>query len=157
MAAVKANASAAVKTVADLPASYDVLYEGTVVLTPEETFSATAYSTAGVPSTYIVSRTTPLGALDKAATAGGFAYKLADKNYAGYGTLLLDDIDTYTYGNPGKWLAYVNNVFKDGYMNTAGGLNVIELADGDKSSSIMPLVLWTKPTLLKCRARLLPL
>ena len=122
------------KTVADIQTGpvVDVLYEGTVVLTPGETFTTTAYSTTGVPTTYTVSRTTPLGALDKAATAEAFTYKLTDKNYATSGSLLLDDVDGYIRKTPGYWYAYVNDVYKDGFNNAAGGLNLIELADGDK-------------------------
>ena len=45
----------------------------------------------------------------------------------------MDDIGTYLYQKtPRKaWYAYVNDVYKDGYNNAAGGLNHIELADGD--------------------------
>ena len=80
-----------------------------------------------------MNRTTPLGALDKAATAEGFTYKLSDKNFAASGSLLVDDIGTYLYQKtPRKsWYAYVNDVYKDGFNNAAGGLNHIELADGN--------------------------
>ncbi len=133
LAAVKANASAAVLTIADIASGpvMDVLFNGTVSLTPGATFNVTAYNTN---LTYTVNRTTPLGALDAAATTAGFTYGVTDKQWSGYGVLLLDNIDTYLYQKtPRKaWYAYVNDVFKDGYNNPAGGLNLIPLNDGDR-------------------------
>jgi DMSO/TMAO reductase YedYZ molybdopterin-dependent catalytic subunit len=107
----------------------DVLYEGTVALTPDETFTVTAYTSS---LDYTVNRNTPLGALQAAATAGGFTYGVTDKKYAESGILLLDNVGTYTRKNPGYWYAYVNDVHKDGYDNTADALNLIELVDGDR-------------------------
>ena len=129
---VKAAATATVKTIAsiEVPPTTDVLYEGTVSLTPEETFSVTAYNSS---ASYTVSETTPLGALQAAATSAGFTYDVTDKNYASSGALLLDNVEGYPYIKGGsKWLAYVNDVYKDGYNNAAGALNLIELVDGDK-------------------------
>jgi PKD repeat protein len=57
---------------------------------------------------------------------------VTDKNYATSGALLLDNVDGYLRKTPGYWYAYVNDVYKDGYNNPAGGLNLIALADGDK-------------------------
>lgn len=110
--------------------TYVVLFEGTVALSPGETFTVTAYNSG---ANYTVNQTTPLGALDKAATAGGFTYDVTDKNYATSGALLLDNIGTYLYQKtPRKaWYAYVNDVYKDGYNNPAGALNLIELVEGD--------------------------
>jgi PKD repeat protein len=112
-----------------------VLYDGTVTLTPDTTFPVQAYN--NVTGLYTVSRTTPLGALDKAATTAGFTYNISDKNYwAGttpfYRTLLLDDIDGFLYKKPNYWYAYVNDVFKDGFNNPSAGLNLIQLATGDR-------------------------
>jgi DMSO/TMAO reductase YedYZ molybdopterin-dependent catalytic subunit len=109
-------------------AAMDVLYDGTVVLTPGETFDVTAYN-LGV--THSVSQTTPLGALDAAATAADFTYAVTDKKMEQVGILLLDDIDIYTYDNPGEWYVYVNGVYKDGFANSADGVNVFEVVDGD--------------------------
>ena len=47
----------------------DVLYDGTVTLTTGDTFDKVAYN-SGI--SYTISRTTPFGALDVAATTGGF-------------------------------------------------------------------------------------
>jgi len=117
-------------TAAEAPA-IDVLYEGTVTLTPDETFDVTPPNSS---TAYTVSKTTPLGALQAAADAGSFTYNVTDKRWSYDGVLLLDDIGTYLRDktNGVYWYAYVNDVYKDGYMNTPAGLNVIELMDGDK-------------------------
>ena len=109
----------------------DVLFDGPVTLTPGATFEKVAYNSG---TTYTVNRTTPLGALAVAANTAGFTYDVTDSNYGASGALLLDNIDTYLYQKtPRKaWYAYVNDVYKDGYNNAAGGLNLIELSDGDK-------------------------
>jgi len=127
--AVKAAATAAVKTIAsiEVPSTMDVLYEGTVNLTPEETFSVTAYNSS---VSYTVSETTPLGALQ----ATGLTYGVTDKNYATSGALLLDNVGTYLRDktNSNYWYAYVNDVYKDGYNNAPDALNLIQLVNGDK-------------------------
>ena len=133
LAAVKANASAAVMTIADTTPGpvMDVLFNGTVALTPGATFTVTAYNSG---ANYTVNRTTPLGALDVAATTAGFTYDISDKNYGSSGALLLDNIITYVYQKtPRKaWYAYLNDVYKDGFNNPAGALNLIALNDGDR-------------------------
>jgi DMSO/TMAO reductase YedYZ molybdopterin-dependent catalytic subunit/frataxin-like iron-binding protein CyaY len=106
----------------------DVLYEGEVLLIPGETFDVTAYNSG---TSYTVNRTTPLGALDVAATTAGFTYEVTDKRWSYDQVLLLDNVDGYMRKSPGYWYAYVNDVYKDGYNNTPDGLNVIELTDGD--------------------------
>lgn len=115
-------------TVAEAPA-LDVLYNGTVTLTPDETFDVTAYNSSSV---YTVSKATPLGALQAAAVAGGFSYAVTDSRWEYDQVLLLDNVGKYEYKSPGKWYAYVNDVCKDGYQNKPDGLNIIELLDGDK-------------------------
>jgi DMSO/TMAO reductase YedYZ molybdopterin-dependent catalytic subunit len=115
-------------TVADSP-SIDILYEGTVTLSPGETFTVTAYNSE---AEYTVSVTTPLGALQAAAVAGNFTYDVTDKNYGTSGALLLDNVGSYTRKNPGYWYAYVNDVYKDGFNNPDGALNLIELFEGDR-------------------------
>jgi hypothetical protein len=109
-------------------AAMDVLYDGTVILTPGETFDVTAYNSGLIHS---ISQTTPLGALDAAATAADFTYAVSDKKMEQKGILLLDDIDIYTYDNPGEWYVYVNDIYKDGFADSADGLNVFEVVDGD--------------------------
>jgi len=75
-------------------------------------------------TSYTVSRTTPMGALDMAATTAAFTYDVTDKNYGTSGALLVDNIGTYLYQKTPKkaWYAYVNDVYKDGYNNPAGAL-----------------------------------
>ncbi len=118
-------------TVTSTP-SIDEVFNGTVALTEGETFTVSAYNTGG--GTYTVNRTTPLGALDVAATTAGFTYDVTDKNFATSGSLLLDNIGSYLYQKtPRKaWYGYVNDVYKDGYNNPAGALNLIPLNDGDR-------------------------
>ncbi|HHU77004.1 MAG TPA: hypothetical protein GXZ24_08970 [Firmicutes bacterium] len=106
----------------------DVLYDGTMVLAPSETFEVTAYNSG---KTYIVGKNTPLGALQAAADANGFTYAVTDKNYDKSGALLLDDVGSYSY-KPGSWYACVNDILKDGFNNSEGALNLIELMDGDR-------------------------
>ena len=131
LTAVKAAATAAVKTVADIQPPgpvMDVLFDGPVTLVPGETFSKTAYNSG---TSYTINETTPLGALDVAATSAGFTYEVTDKRWSYDQVLLLDNVSTYTKAT-GKWYAYVNDVYKDGFGNHANGLNVIELVDNDK-------------------------
>ncbi|MBT8508667.1 hypothetical protein AZH53_09645 [Methanomicrobiaceae archaeon CYW5] len=129
LAGMQAAATAAVKTVAVIQTGpvMDVLYDGEVTLTPGATFDVTSYVNDPTGITYTVSETTPLGALQ----ATGLTYDVSDKRYAYDDVLLLDNVETYLRKAPGYWYAYVNGVYKDGYMNTPAGLNVIELADGD--------------------------
>ncbi|MFO7151805.1 MAG: S-layer homology domain-containing protein [Bacillota bacterium] len=109
--------------------SIDVLFEGTVNLSEGETFTVTAYNSG---SNYAIKQITPLGALHEAAKAAGFTYDVTDKKYTDYKVLLLDNVGSYKFKSPGSWYAYVNNVYKDGYANPADGLNILELADGDR-------------------------
>ena len=108
-------------------AAVDVIYDGTVNVTPGTSFTVTAYNSGG--GTYTVDQATPLGVLQ----AAGISFDATDKNYATSGALLLDNIKTYNYVKGGsKWYAYVNDVFQDGYNNPAGALNLIALKNGDK-------------------------
>ena len=108
----------------------DTIYDGTVTLTPGETFTKNAYN--NVTNVYTINRTTPLGALDKVASQQGFTYNVTDKRWQYDQVLLLDDVSHYLRKSPGYWYAYVNGVYKDGYGNHANGLNVIELANNDQ-------------------------
>ena len=108
----------------------DTIYDGTVTLTPGETFTKNAYN--NVTNVYTINRTTPLGALDKVASQQGFTYNVTDKRWQYDQVLLLDDVSQYLRKSPGYWYAYVNGAYKDGYGNHANGLNVIELANNDQ-------------------------
>ena len=108
----------------------DTIFDGTVTLTPGETFTKQAYN--NVTMVYTINRTTPLGALDKVASQQGFTYNVTDKRWQYDQVLLLDDVSHYLRKSPGYWYAYVNGAYKDGYGNHANGLNVIELANNDQ-------------------------
>ena len=128
------NATAVVRINVDVSSpspGMDVLFDGTVSLTPGETFSVTAYN-SGTP--YTVNRTTPLGALDIASNTAGFTYDITDSRWSYDQVLLLDNVDVYLYNKSAKWnwLAYVNDIYKDGYGSHPDGLNVIELTEGDR-------------------------
>jgi PKD repeat protein/DMSO/TMAO reductase YedYZ molybdopterin-dependent catalytic subunit len=109
----------------------DTIYDGTVTLTPGETFTKQAYNNA-TGGLYTINRTTPLGALDKVTTSLGLTVNVTDKRWSYDQDLLLDDIGNYLNKKPNIWYAYVNGVYKDGYGNHTNGLNVIELANNDQ-------------------------
>ena len=126
-----ANATAIVKIKANVQTPGPVvttLFDGNVTLVVGETFNKTAYNSG---TSYTINKTTPLGALQTAATSAGFGYEVTDKRWTYDQVLLLDNVSTYTKAT-GKWYAYVNGVYKDGYGNHANGLNVIELANNDQ-------------------------
>ena len=121
-------------------ATYIVEIDVTVGITPEYIFdgSATVYSGetfAFVPSnnasaSYTINRTTGLGALDTAATEGGFTFNASDAWYASYGSFLLEDIngianDDWTVPNAHSWALYLNGA------PAPVGLGGNALSDGD--------------------------
>ena len=111
-------------------ASIDVVYDGSVVLSPSGTFEVKAYNPDG--GTYTVNETTPLGALQAAVSTKGLTYDVTDKNFGTSGALLLDNIGSYAYvKGGGRWYAYVNGAFQDGFNNPSGGLNLIQRQNGD--------------------------
>lgn len=111
------------------------IYDGTVTLEPGTSFWAVPYNEDHLSDQYEVSYTTPLGALHAASLAEGFTYDVTDKRWSYDQVLLLDNIHhdgtDYNYNSPGKWYAYVNGAYKDGYSNHPDGLNVFEVAHGD--------------------------
>ncbi|KUG10026.1 cell surface protein [hydrocarbon metagenome] len=107
------------------PPAIPELFNGTVNLTPGASFTKVAYNSG---TSYTINWTTPLGALQ----ATGLIYNVTDKRWSYDQVLLLDDVEEFIRNTPGNWFAYVNDVYKDGYGNHANGLNVIELADGDR-------------------------
>ncbi len=112
-------------------ADVDVIFDGTVSLSPGKTFQVEAYNSGG--GTYAVDEATPLGALQAAVSSKGLTYDITDKNYEASGALLLDNIGSHVYIKGGsRWYAYVNGILKDGFNNPEGALNLIELKDGDK-------------------------
>jgi DMSO/TMAO reductase YedYZ molybdopterin-dependent catalytic subunit len=111
-----------IKIFSDDPAP-DILFDGSVTLTPGETFTVVPYN--NLSATFTVNETTPLGALQ----ATGLTYNVTDKLHNG--VLLLDDVDGYLRKNPGYWYAYVNDVYKDGYASSDQALNLMEIQDGN--------------------------
>ena len=96
------NATAVVKIKVNIQAPgpvVDTLYDGTVTLTPGETFTKTGIQQCH-RRLYTINRTTPLGALDKVATSQGFTYNVTDKRWSYDQVLLLDDIGQYLNKKP---------------------------------------------------------
>ena len=97
------------------------LWSGTVALTRGETFAVTPFNNQS--AVYTVNRTSALGALDAAATAGGFNYTLREESWGSY----LYSIAGIAYNETSwdSWLYAVNGA-------TAGvGAADYQLADGD--------------------------
>jgi outer membrane protein assembly factor BamB/frataxin-like iron-binding protein CyaY len=97
------------------------LWSGTVALTEGETFPVTPFNNES--AVYTVNRTSALGALDAAATAGGFNYTLKEESWGSY----LYSIAGIAYNETSwdSWLFMVDGV-------TAGvGAADYQLADGD--------------------------
>jgi outer membrane protein assembly factor BamB len=112
---------------AEMPGA-TVIWDGTVALT-DTTFAFTPSNNAS--ASYPINRTTDLGALDAAATAGGFTFNASDSWYAAYGSFFLEDIDgieneDWTQENARSW-----NIFINGAAAQAG-LGTNELEDGDE-------------------------
>ena len=99
----------------------DILFEGTVTLANETTFSFVPSNNAS--ASYVVNTTTDLGAL----TATGLAFNASDTWYASYGTFWLDSIagiENEVWPNS-TWAIYINDVA------ASNGLGGNELEDGD--------------------------
>lgn len=105
-----------------------VIWDGTVALA-DTTFAFTPSNNAS--ASYLINRTTDLGALDAAAMAGEFAFNASDSWYAAYGSFYLEDIDgianeDWTQENARSWSIFVNGVA------APAGLGANALADGDE-------------------------
>jgi outer membrane protein assembly factor BamB len=104
------------------------IFDGSVTVTEGETFSFVPSNDASV--SYTMNRTTDLGALDTAATLGGFTFNASDAWYASYGSFLLGDIngianEDYMKPNAHSWALYLNNA------PASAGLGANDLSDGD--------------------------
>ncbi|NLB01611.1 MAG: PQQ-binding-like beta-propeller repeat protein, partial [Methanomicrobiales archaeon] len=99
----------------------DFAWEGTVSLTAGQTFTVTPYNNAS--AVYTVNRTSALGALDAAATAGEFNYTLKEESWGSY----LYSIAGIAYNETSwdSWLYTVNSVTAD------VGAADYQLVDGD--------------------------
>ncbi|GAB7015113.1 outer membrane protein assembly factor BamB family protein [Methanogenium cariaci] len=106
----------------------EYIFDGGVTVVQGETFSFVPSNNASV--SYTVNCTTDLGALDTAATAGGFTFNASDAWYADYGSFLIEDIggianDDWQTENAHSWAIYLNDA------PTMAGLGANNLADGD--------------------------
>jgi len=121
-------------------ATYIVEIDVTVGITPEYIYDggvtvAEGVTFAFVPSnnasaSYTINRTTDLGALDTAATRGGFTFNASDAWYASYGSFLLEDVngianEDWTVPNAHSWALYLNGA------QAPAGLGANDLSDGD--------------------------
>ena len=118
MTALTENASYLVNITVNV---VDILFEGTVTLKNETTFSYVPSNNAS--ASYTVSTTTDLGAL----IATGLALNASDSWYASYGTFWLEsiaDIENEVWPSS-TWAIYINDV------PASKGLGGNELEDGD--------------------------
>jgi PKD repeat protein len=88
--ALESGASVAVPA-----AEVTTIWEGTVTVDPDETFTVTP---ANTETEVEISRNTPLGALDAAAEAGNFSYEVWEADW-GYYVNSIDDIAVSTVDN----------------------------------------------------------
>ena len=98
-----------------------ILWEGSVFLTENETFSLTAHNSG---KSYEVNLTTALGALD-AASKGRFSYTVSDEWFETYGSLFVDSIAGIQNAGMEGWMYLVN-----GEMPSVG-VNKYEVKDND--------------------------
>ncbi|MBP1928166.1 PKD repeat protein [Methanolinea mesophila] len=116
--------------------SIDTLFNGTVTLASDGTFTVVPYQ--NLTNTCTVNSTTPLGALNAASQLGsGFTYLVTDKKYYDSGILMLDGVGSYLYNKTGTvtktWICQVNGVTLDDYTYPAtDGLNLKTLQNGDQ-------------------------
>ncbi|MFA5395292.1 MAG: PQQ-binding-like beta-propeller repeat protein [Methanogenium sp.] len=106
----------------------EYIFDGDVTVTDGETFSFVPSNDAS--ASYTINRTTDLGALETAATMGGFTFNASDAWYASFGSFLLEDIngianEDWSQPNAHSWALYLNGA------PTSAGLGANDLADGD--------------------------
>ncbi len=106
----------------------EYIFDGDVTVYTGETFSFVPSNDAS--ASYTINRTTDLGALDNAATMGGFTFNASDDWYESYGSFLLEDIngianEDWTQSNAHSWALYLNGA------PASAGLGANNLADGD--------------------------
>ncbi|WP_165394706.1 outer membrane protein assembly factor BamB family protein [Methanofollis fontis] len=91
--------------------SPEVIWDGAVSITEGEIFTFVPSNNAS--ASYEMNRTTDIGALDRAATDGGFTYNASDAWYADFGSFLLEDINgienqDWTQENAHAWSIFIN-------------------------------------------------
>ncbi|NLM30913.1 MAG: PQQ-binding-like beta-propeller repeat protein, partial [Methanomicrobiales archaeon] len=126
------TAGAMIRIIASIQAPSEpvpTLWEGSVVLTRDETFQFVPSNNAS--ASYTVDRTTDLGALALAAQAGGFTFSASDTWYASMGSFFLEDIagianEDWSQENARSWSIFINDVA------APAGIGGNTLADGDR-------------------------
>jgi len=105
-------------------APQETIWQGDVILINGTTFDVTANSSVS----YVINRTTALGALDAAAEDGIFNYTVNDDWYASWGSLFVDSIADITSEGYNGWMYWVN--YPEDPMPGVGADQFV-LEDGD--------------------------
>ncbi|MBC2701896.1 MAG: DUF4430 domain-containing protein, partial [ANME-2 cluster archaeon] len=87
-----------------LDAQQEIIWQGDVTLINGTTFDVTANSSVS----YVINRTTALGALDAAAEDGIFNYTVNDDWYASWDSLFVDSIADIASEGYNGWMYWVN-------------------------------------------------
>jgi len=105
-------------------APQETIWQGDVILINGTTFDVTANSSVS----YVINRTTALGALDAAAEDGIFNYTVNDDWYASWGSLFVDSIADIASEGYNGWMYWVN--YPEDPMPGVGADQFV-LEDGD--------------------------
>jgi hypothetical protein len=108
-----------------LEAAQEIIWQGDITLTHGTTFNVTAHNSG---KSYVLNRTTALGALDTASEKGDFNYTVSDEWYVRYGSLLVDSIADIPGVGLDGWMYWVN--YPEEPMPMVS-VNQYELEDGD--------------------------
>ncbi len=105
-------------------ASQEIIWQGDVTLINGTTFDVTANSSVS----YVINRTTALGALDAATEEGIFNYTVNDDWYVSWGSLFVDSIADIPNEGYNGWMYWVN--YPEDPMPMVGADQFV-LEDGD--------------------------
>jgi len=119
-----ANSSKLVNITVAIEEPQETIWQGDVILINGTTFDVTANSSVS----YVINRTTALGALDAAAEDGIFNYTVNDDWYASWGSLFVDSIADITSEGYNGWMYWVN--YPEDPMPGVGADQFV-LEDGD--------------------------
>ena len=134
-------------------APQEIIWQGDVTLINGTTFDVTANSSVS----YVINRTTALGALDAAAEEGVFNYTVNDDWYASWGSLFVDSIADIPSEGYNGWMYWVN--YPEDPMPMVGADQFV-LEDGDVVtwywSSSMEMTPADSPMIVKINAAVKP-
>jgi len=119
-----ANSSKLVNITVAIEEPQETIWQGDVILINGTTFDVTANSSVS----YVINRTTALGALDAAAEDGIFNYTVNDDWYASWGSLFVDSIADIASEGYNGWMYWVN--YPEDPMPGVGADQFV-LEDGD--------------------------